>query len=562
MHKRARIERERQKSMEAEAAADACHGDKEEEAVGEGSSIYVAEIADDGASCVSPDQALVDEVRHCLDTVLTQVLAAVPKSGEGTAVSAEDLTAAAISSVKLTAETGADGRFSEDRGKQKTSAVAGDTELNGSAQHESDANAEAVKSYGHQMCFCTDGPATCTVSLEVRRELPSPGRTECKPVPSTNQAGGVCNGRWCGENVGVNSRDPGGELQSKEALASAVSCKDKSGMGGGIADRSVSEREATAHVGGLAPTTHKDEDTPGTSSRVGEASDDSSCCRDSVRAAGNEHKSGAGDPEVATSGTVLSPHGDDCAPSFNTDTTDAPSDESSRISGEGAAMEALRVEDHIFACVKGGENKEKVESGNDTNSHVAVDGEYDRVATATASPPPPFLPGSPFSNLVEPPPRAIELYINGTSGAIDLYACLDHFMAEEELVAAEGNGYDCENCRSGGTESPTAQTDEDNDEDDGEQDPPSTMRDARKRLLMLGEPPGVLVCHLKRLQAQKKILTRVEFPEMLDMAPYFWQNSQVRAFAKASFRTSRACCSCARWHSDAQCCVFQRHVLR
>lgn len=157
---------------------------------------------------------------------------------------------------------------------------------------------------------------------------------------------------------------------------------------------------------------------------------------------------------------------------------------------------------------------------------------------------------SPLSHLVEPPIRKREPRMGrgvGSSTGVDLYACLDHFVEEEELVVAEGNGYDCEKCRkriaadaaaraAAGAGAAVEQTPECESEDprDGtEEQTPTGKQDARKRLLMLGEPPGVLVCHLKRLQAQTKVRKHVEFPIDLDMAPYFWQNPKVRASAVA-----------------------------
>lgn len=134
-------------------------------------------------------------------------------------------------------------------------------------------------------------------------------------------------------------------------------------------------------------------------------------------------------------------------------------------------------------------------------------------------------PESPLNRLVEPPPR-MKPQRRRDPGGVDLYGCLDHFMAEEKLVAADGNGYDCESCclRAHPREAAAGSKGEDGS---GSEAGP-IKQDARKRLLMLGEPPGVLVCHLKRLQAKKKIIRSVEFPMDLDMAPYFWRDPKVR----------------------------------
>lgn len=130
---------------------------------------------------------------------------------------------------------------------------------------------------------------------------------------------------------------------------------------------------------------------------------------------------------------------------------------------------------------------------------------------------------SPLNRLEEPPARAKPDTRHDADG-IDLYGCLDHFMAEEKLVAEDGNGYDCEGCSSRARPS----------EDDGgvkaKPAAPRRQQNANKRLLMLGQPPGVLVCHLKRLQAKRKIIRSVEFPTELDMAPYFWRDPKVRAY--------------------------------
>lgn len=132
---------------------------------------------------------------------------------------------------------------------------------------------------------------------------------------------------------------------------------------------------------------------------------------------------------------------------------------------------------------------------------------------------------SPLDRLEEPPARAKPDRRHDVDG-VDLYGCLDHFMAEEKLVAEDGNGYDCEGCSS------RARPSTDENDGGGVEDKPAAPRrqqNAKKRLLMLGQPPGVLVCHLKRLQAKRKIIRSVEFPIELDMAPYFWRDPKVRA---------------------------------
>lgn len=151
------------------------------------------------------------------------------------------------------------------------------------------------------------------------------------------------------------------------------------------------------------------------------------------------------------------------------------------------------------------------------------------VSPATASPPgaAAAVPRNPLDRLQEPSARK-KLERRHDPDGIDLYGCLDHFMAEEKLVAADGNGYHCESCSSreeaaaataaggeGGVKAKEGAT--------------RSHQNARKRLLMLGQPPGVLVCHLKRLQAKKKIIRSVEFPIELDMTPYFWLDPDVRA---------------------------------
>lgn len=144
-----------------------------------------------------------------------------------------------------------------------------------------------------------------------------------------------------------------------------------------------------------------------------------------------------------------------------------------------------------------------------------------------SSPPPAAV--SPFDRLVEPPTR-IKSEAEEDPVAVDLYECLDAFMAEERLTAADGNGYDCEVCHSRSASPPEGNA---TGADGGGADSARSAKirikqDSRKRLLMTGQPPGVLVCHLKRLQAKKKIKKNVEFPMELDMAPYFWHDPEVR----------------------------------
>lgn len=160
---------------------------------------------------------------------------------------------------------------------------------------------------------------------------------------------------------------------------------------------------------------------------------------------------------------------------------------------------------------------------------------------------PPAVNDSSLNRLLEPPARQKpdpKLERRGAAVDLDLYACLDHFTAEEALVVAEGNGYDCQGCRALEVKDvdavastaakgiPGAETDDGKDEE-GLQ---NKKQDAHRRLLMYGEPPGVLVCHLKRLQASRKINKHVEFPFDLDMAPYFWRDPQVRVTVKRTFR--------------------------
>ncbi|CAN0039452.1 unnamed protein product, partial [Ectocarpus sp. 13 AM-2016] len=144
------------------------------------------------------------------------------------------------------------------------------------------------------------------------------------------------------------------------------------------------------------------------------------------------------------------------------------------------------------------------------------------VSPASASPPgaAAAVPRNPLDRLKEPSARK-KLERRHDPDGIDLYGCLDHFMAEERLVAADGNGYHCEGCssREGAAAAAAAGGEGGVKAKEGAT---TSLQNARKRLLMLGQPPGVLVCHLKRLQAKKKIIRSVEFPIELDMTPYFW----------------------------------------
>lgn len=221
--------------------------------------------------------------------------------------------------------------------------------------------------------------------------------------------------------------------------------------------------------------------------------------------------------------------------------TPASSPRGGDVTGPGEPMQSGR--DGAFSSGERGA-EEIVGQGGDGDgagagdARPAIEGSGRSQATEDDAPPAGREPGSRFGNLAEPPARAVGCCRARDPSAIDLYACLDHFMAEEELVAAEGNGYDCEGCRSRGGGLPTAAPDgDDGDGSDGarEEEPRRILRDARKRLLMLGEPPGVLVCHLKRLQAQKKIQTRVDFPEELDMGSYFWRDLEVCGVAGQSW---------------------------
>lgn len=134
---------------------------------------------------------------------------------------------------------------------------------------------------------------------------------------------------------------------------------------------------------------------------------------------------------------------------------------------------------------------------------------------------------SPLDRLQEPLARVKPDRRHDPDG-IDLYGCLDHFMAEEKLVAEDGNGYDCERCSSRPHPPEVEKGDGGGARAKGAA--PKRQQNAHKRLLMLGQPPGVLVCHLKRLQAKRKIIRSVEFPIELDMAPYFWRDPSVSAF--------------------------------
>lgn len=181
------------------------------------------------------------------------------------------------------------------------------------------------------------------------------------------------------------------------------------------------------------------------------------------------------------------------------------------------------------------------ENADDRSSNVTADagGEGGGVGAA-----PPSSPGAaaaasanetihddtdnPLNRLVEPPVRTENSDRRQNPTGVDLYSCLDHFMAEEALIAADGNGYDCEKCRSRPSP-PDAVIDGDGNPSSSTVKPSKpSKQDAKKRLLMMGEPPGVLVCHLKRLQARRKVNRNVEFPVDLDMAPFFWQDPKVR----------------------------------
>lgn len=92
-------------------------------------------------------------------------------------------------------------------------------------------------------------------------------------------------------------------------------------------------------------------------------------------------------------------------------------------------------------------------------------------------------------------------------------------MAGEKLVVADGND-DREGCQSHPSP-PDAVSDV-----GGNRKPPSSMtnpsrHESKKKLLMLGKRPGLLVRQLKRLQARRKKNSTVEFPVELGMAPFF-----------------------------------------
>lgn len=106
-------------------------------------------------------------------------------------------------------------------------------------------------------------------------------------------------------------------------------------------------------------------------------------------------------------------------------------------------------------------------------------------------------------------------------------------MAEETLIAAEGNAYDCEGCRS-------------------RPNPPDALSegagkiDANNRLLLVGKPPGVLLSQLKRFQARRKNNATVEFPVELNMVPCFWQHPQVRK-ERGGRAIRKVICSVSGW---------------
>lgn len=86
--------------------------------------------------------------------------------------------------------------------------------------------------------------------------------------------------------------------------------------------------------------------------------------------------------------------------------------------------------------------------------------------------------------------------------AISVYNCLNKFTSPEELLNADGNGYDCSYCSSssGAREVPT-------------------RSDARKRLLLVTAPP-VLIIHLKRLLVRGKCSKFVAFPLHLSIRDF------------------------------------------
>lgn len=118
-------------------------------------------------------------------------------------------------------------------------------------------------------------------------------------------------------------------------------------------------------------------------------------------------------------------------------------------------------------------------------------------------------------------------------------------MVKEKLIAAGGNGYDCEGCCSR-LSPPDAVSN-----GGGSGKPPSSRTNPSKQgakgrlLLMLGKPSGVLVYQLKRLQARRKNSATVEFLVELDIAPFFWQDPEVRKRRGEStiFKMFRSRCS-------------------
>ncbi|CBJ30704.1 ubiquitin carboxyl-terminal hydrolase 2 [Ectocarpus siliculosus] len=186
-------------------------------------------------------------------------------------------------------------------------------------------------------------------------------------------------------------------------------------------------------------------------------------------------------------------------------------DRESQSAGGGAAADENGGDKHADSSHANGDRC----GGEEEASSVAV-------SPATASPPgaaAAAVPRNPLDRLQEPSARK-KLERRHDPDGIDLYGCLDHFMAEEKLVAADGNGYHCESCSSREEAAAAAAGGEGGVK--AKEGATRSHQNARKRLLMLGQPPGVLVCHLKRLQAKKKIIRSVEFPIELDMTPYFW----------------------------------------
>lgn len=145
---------------------------------------------------------------------------------------------------------------------------------------------------------------------------------------------------------------------------------------------------------------------------------------------------------------------------------------------------------------------------------------------------------SPLNRLVGPPSRKKPEGCEPLVG--NLYDSLDRFVAEEELVAANGDGYNCGACSA----RTMSRSHKKVGKGRGEVDADRKKQDARKRLLLLGNPPKVLVCHLKRLQATKKISRKVKFDLEMDMSPYFWQDPQVyRDAFKKSYLASISRCT-------------------